>query len=137
MAACLYDPEGGFFATGLLRSTKDGDFLTSPEVSPWFGRMLARFVATEQTRTGADPFLVVEAGAGSGSLLRPLMDVLQSVPPAEGWGDAEERSDDAGGASFSIPTSVPYTIGRPISRAATWTLAAPRKPSWSVTASAV
>ena len=49
MAACLYDPEGGFFATGPLRSTKDGDFLTSPEVSPWFGRMLARFVAAEQT----------------------------------------------------------------------------------------
>ena len=69
MAACLYDPEGGFFATGPLRSTKDGDFLTSPEVSPWFGRMLGRFVAGEQARTGADTFVVAEVGAGSGSLL--------------------------------------------------------------------
>ena len=84
MAACLYDPEGGFFATGPLRSTKDGDFLTSPEVSPWFGRMLARFVAAEQTRTGASPFHVVEAGAGSGSLLRSLIETLTAIPPPEG-----------------------------------------------------
>ena len=72
MAACLYDPDGGFFATGPLRSTKDGDFLTSPEVSPWFGRMLARFVAAEQARTGTTPFRVVEVGAGSGSLIRQV-----------------------------------------------------------------
>ena len=32
MAACLYDANGGFFSTGPLRSTKSGDFLTSPEV---------------------------------------------------------------------------------------------------------
>jgi SAM-dependent MidA family methyltransferase len=102
MAACLYDEDFGFFATGPLRSSKDGDFLTSPEVSPWFGRMLARFVAKEQQRTGADPFLVVEVGAGSGSLLRPLIEELQHVPPAEGRGDAEERSDDAGGPSYEF-----------------------------------
>jgi SAM-dependent MidA family methyltransferase len=121
MAACLYDEEFGFFTTGPLRSTKDGDFLTSPEVSPWFGRMLARFVAKEQQRTGADPFWVVEVGAGSGSLLRPLIDALASsspsggeenggvhhrhVPPAVGRGDAEERSDEAGGPSSPTPRS--------------------------------
>lgn len=70
MAACLYDPAGGFFTTGELRSVEEGDFLTSPEVSPWFGRMLARFVATEAV---GERLLVVDAGAGSGSLLRPLI----------------------------------------------------------------
>ena len=30
----LYDPEDGFFGSGKLRSAKEGDFLTSPEVSP-------------------------------------------------------------------------------------------------------
>ncbi len=104
MAACLYDPDGGFFATGPLRSTKDGDFLTSPEVSPWFGRMIARFVASEQERVGGSPFLVAEVGAGSGSLLRPIVEELAStVRPAEGRGDAEERSDDAGGQPFPPP----------------------------------
>lgn len=71
MTACLYDPDGGFFTSGPLRSVKAGDFLTSPEVSPWFGRMLARFVAAE-----VDRGLVVEVGAGSGSLLGPLMEEL-------------------------------------------------------------
>ena len=62
MAACLYDPDGGFFTTGPLRSVKEGDFLTSPEVSPWFGRMLARFAERE-----VEGGLFVDVGAGSGS----------------------------------------------------------------------
>jgi len=76
MDAALYDPEHGFFASGPLRSTKDGDFLTSPEVSPLFGATLAAFVGAEAERIGADPVTVVEAGSGSGSLLRPLIDEL-------------------------------------------------------------
>ncbi len=77
MTACLYDPDFGYFATGPLRSEKAGDFLTSPEVSPLFGEALARYVAAEQARLG-DPsgFAVVEIGAGSGSLLRPLLAAL-------------------------------------------------------------
>jgi len=72
MAACLYDEEFGFFSTGPLRSVKSGDFLTSPEVSPWFGRLLGRFAAAEQRRISADPFLVAEVAAGSGSLLASM-----------------------------------------------------------------
>jgi SAM-dependent MidA family methyltransferase len=75
--ACLYDEDHGFFATGPLRSTKAGDFLTSPEVSPWFGRIIARFV-DGQRRRFEGPWSLVEAGAGSGSLLRPLLDELAS-----------------------------------------------------------
>ena len=33
MQLALYDPDGGFFTTGKLRSERGGDFLTSPEVS--------------------------------------------------------------------------------------------------------
>jgi len=72
MRACLYDPDGGFFTTGPLRSTEAGDFLTSPEVSPWFGRTFARFAAAETERIGGD-CVFVDVGAGSGSLLAPLM----------------------------------------------------------------
>ncbi len=74
----LYDPDGGFFTSDVLRSTKGGDFLTSPEVSPLFGAMLARFVNQEWRRiVRPDQFSVVEVAAGSGSLLRPLLEELE------------------------------------------------------------
>ncbi len=82
MGACLYDPDFGFFATGPLRSAKSGDFLTSPEVSPAFGTTLARYVDAERDRIGVDGFGVVELGAGSGSLLEPLLAALPAPRPA-------------------------------------------------------
>ena len=72
MRLCLYDADHGYFATGPLRSVATGDFLTSPEVSHWFGRILARFVAELAGERGP-AITLVEAGAGSGSLLRPLL----------------------------------------------------------------
>ena len=71
MDVALYGDEG-FFATGPLRSSATGDFLTSPEVSPWFGRTLGRFLATKVGGGSA----VVEVGGGSGSLLVPLLGEL-------------------------------------------------------------
>jgi SAM-dependent MidA family methyltransferase len=84
MELSLYGP-GGFFSGDTLRSQKGGDFLTSPEVSPLFGQTIARFVESEYERIG-DPFTVVEVGAGSGSLLGPLLDARPSeAEPFEAW----------------------------------------------------
>lgn len=74
MALALYDAEGGFFGAGPLRSTKSGDFLTSPEVSPWFGRTLAGCVEPWLSRHSDST--LVEVGAGSGTLLSPLVEAL-------------------------------------------------------------
>lgn len=71
MERALYDPEG-FFGGDTLRSAKGGDFLTSPEVSPLFGEALATYVRKVRDRIG-EPFQLVEAAAGSGSLLRALL----------------------------------------------------------------
>lgn len=82
MEMSLYDPDGGYFASKILRSVKGGDFLTSPEVSPLFGEGVARLIEREHERVGA-PFVFVEVGAGSGSLIRT---VLSSVEvPIEAW----------------------------------------------------
>lgn len=78
MGLALYDADGGFFGAGPLRSVKAGDFLTSPEVSPWFGRTLGRYVSERLAGLGV-PRTLVEVGAGSGSLLGPL---LESVSPS-------------------------------------------------------
>ncbi len=75
MEIALYDPEG-FFGGQTLRSEKAGDFLTSPEVSRLFGETLARYVERIRDEIG-EPFQLVEVAAGSGSLLRPLLDTIE------------------------------------------------------------
>ena len=72
MEMCLYDAEEGFFSAGGVRPGTDGDFVTSPEVSPWFGRLLGRWVESQLT----DESIVIEVGAGSGSLMAPLIEEL-------------------------------------------------------------
>lgn len=79
MEIALYG-EGGFFASGPLRSAATGDFLTSPEVSPWFGKTIARFIAESLEEL---PPTIVEVGAGSGSLLTALLDALPD--PVTAW----------------------------------------------------
>ncbi|HET9202919.1 MAG TPA: SAM-dependent methyltransferase, partial [Acidimicrobiia bacterium] len=75
MDLALYHPDGGFFTSGTLRSERAGDFLTSPEVSALFGETLARYVIGERERIG-QPFEMVEVAAGSGSLLKPLLEAV-------------------------------------------------------------
>ena len=70
-AGCPVRPDEGYSASGPLRSSREGDFLTSPEVSPLFGATLARFVEAEAARIGADPVTVVDAGAGRGRCCGP------------------------------------------------------------------
>jgi SAM-dependent MidA family methyltransferase len=61
-------PDGGGFAG------RRGDFLTSPEVGPLFGAVVAGFLDAEWQRIGRpDPFTVVEAGAGPGTLARAVL----------------------------------------------------------------
>jgi len=68
----LYDPVDGFYATG-GRAGRRGDFLTSPEVGPLFGALLARWLDDLWARLGRpDPFVVVDAGAGPGTLARSI-----------------------------------------------------------------
>lgn len=76
MEMCLYDPDDGYFAAGDVRPGTGADFVTSPEVSPWFGRLIGRWAEPLLT----DESVLVEVGAGSGSLLVPLLDEMQAVP---------------------------------------------------------
>lgn len=78
MESALYDPDGGFFSSSVLRSDRGGDFLTSPEITPHFGRTIGAFVQAEIDELGS--LALIEVGAGSGSLLRPLLDSLDALP---------------------------------------------------------
>jgi SAM-dependent MidA family methyltransferase len=71
--AALYDPDGGFYASG-GRAGRGGDFLTSPEVGPLFGAVVARALDAWWSAAGEPPvFVVVEAGAGPGTLARSVL----------------------------------------------------------------
>jgi len=78
----LYDPAGGFYATG-GRAGRRGDFLTSPEVGPLFGAVVARALDTwwdDAGRPGIFP--VIEAGAGPGALARAVLAAAPRCAPA-------------------------------------------------------
>lgn len=72
MADALYGADGFYTAGG--RAGRRGDFITSPEIGPLFGAVVARFLDAEWERLGRpDPFTVVDAGAGPGTLARAVL----------------------------------------------------------------
>ncbi|MGK2947363.1 MAG: SAM-dependent methyltransferase [Acidimicrobiales bacterium] len=77
----LYGP-GGFYETG-GRAGRRGDFLTSPEVGPLFGAVVARALDAWWREAGEPrAFAVVEAGAGPGTLARSVLAAEPACAPA-------------------------------------------------------
>ncbi len=77
MAAVLYDPEHGYYATRDDRPTRDGDYLTAPELHPIFGATLAAQVEEVWQRLDRPAeFTLREEAAGSGSLGLAILDRL-------------------------------------------------------------
>jgi SAM-dependent MidA family methyltransferase len=71
MDLALYGPHG-FYGTRM--AGRRGDFITSPEVGPLFGAVLARYLDAVWDRLGRPAvFTVVEAGAGPGTLARTVL----------------------------------------------------------------
>ena len=73
MEECLYG-EDGFYTSGRGSAGRRGDFITSPEVGPLFGAVLARALdAWWQEMDCPNDFTVVEVGAGPGALARSIL----------------------------------------------------------------
>ena len=71
---CLYDPAHGFYMRPGGRAGRSGHFLTSPEVGPLFGTVLARALDAWWAELGEpSPFTVVDWGSGPGTLVRSLL----------------------------------------------------------------
>jgi SAM-dependent MidA family methyltransferase len=70
----LYASGSGFYETGGRAGGAGGDFLTSPEVGPLFGAVVARALDGWWRAMGEpDRYVVVEAGAGPGTLARTVL----------------------------------------------------------------
>lgn len=90
MAMALYEPGLGYYArgapifgalpgraAGAAGAGQGSDFVTAPELSPYFGAALARQVAEVMRLAGVRE--VIEFGAGSGALAEQVLDALYGL----------------------------------------------------------
>ena len=90
LRVALYGERGFYTAGG--GAGRRGDFITSPEVGPLFGAVLARWIGTQWQLLGEPTnFTVIECGAGVGTLART---VLAAAPRWRGRYVAVEISAD-------------------------------------------
>jgi SAM-dependent MidA family methyltransferase len=77
MELCLYSPGYGYYSAGSRIFGAAGDFVTAPEISPLFGRCLARTCigVLEQLKKGD----ILEFGAGTGALAATLLAELERL----------------------------------------------------------
>jgi SAM-dependent MidA family methyltransferase len=83
MHEALYAPGLGYYSAGATKFGAEGDFVTAPEVSTVFGRVLARQCA--EVLRGVENGEVLEFGAGSGRRamdLRGALEELDALPRA-------------------------------------------------------
>ena len=73
MELALYAPGLGYYSAGSRKLGAAGDFVTAPEISPLFGRTLARQLMEIMTQSTPH---ILELGAGSGKL---AVDVLSEL----------------------------------------------------------
>ncbi|MDZ7674417.1 MAG: SAM-dependent methyltransferase [Acidimicrobiales bacterium] len=80
--AALYGPDG-FYETGGRAGRRGASFVTSPESGPLFGAVIARAL-DEWWRAAGEPreWVVVDAGAGPGTLARTIRAAAPACTPA-------------------------------------------------------
>jgi SAM-dependent MidA family methyltransferase len=80
MRECLFHPEHGYYSRA--GAGRFGDYYTSVDVHPIFGRLLARQLAEMWVFLGSPrPFPVTEVGAGVGRLARHILDFAARTLP--------------------------------------------------------
>ncbi|MSX16664.1 MAG: hypothetical protein F2805_10120, partial [Actinobacteria bacterium] len=73
MNEALYGAEG-FYTSGVGRAGRRGDFITSPEIGPLFGTVIARALDAWWHDMGSpDDFHIYDVGAGPGGLARSVI----------------------------------------------------------------
>ena len=78
----LYEPGLGYYTSDRVVLGREGDYLTSPEVTPVFGSMLGRQLREMwEALDRPSPLDLVEAGAGSGAMARDVLSWARRTAP--------------------------------------------------------
>ncbi len=114
MDRCLYGP-AGFYTTGRSGQAgsagrRRGDFLTSPEVGPLFGAVLAQVLVDRWNELDRpEPFVVYDVGCGPGTLLRTVEVALADLSSSSGTNTSHwklvgvDRVDSPGASIDRLP----------------------------------
>ena len=82
MAAAMYHPEYGYYASGRAAIGRAGDFITNVSVGRMFGTLLARQFVEMWARMGRpESFSLIEQGAHDGTLMEDVLLGLQTISP--------------------------------------------------------
>jgi SAM-dependent MidA family methyltransferase len=101
----LYHPEFGYYARPQSPIGREGDFITSPLLSPLFSDVLGNLINKFMSRAGDGVSQVVDIGCGDGAMIRSLA----------GVGEKTERQSSTPHAPHPTPTF--FGFDRNLSRA--------------------
>ncbi len=110
MDLALYSPGLGYYAAGAHKFGAAGDFITAPELSPLFGRTLARQVAGIIADSAPH---ILELGAGSGRLAVDMLaelELLGSLP--DRYAILEVSADLRARQQALMQESLPHLLDR-------------------------
>ena len=96
MERALTEPGLGYYAASQLRPTRSGDFLTAPELHPFFGSCIGRLLAAARAASSSVPYRVLEYGGGRGTLRDSAIDGL-GFHVTWARADLPDRSDELTG----------------------------------------
>lgn len=82
MTLALYHPERGYYHAARERPGRGGDFITAPELTPFFGQCLMRQLHQCWQELGQPgEFVILEYGAGGGRLAHDLLIAARDEAP--------------------------------------------------------
>ncbi len=84
MEHCLYHKQFGYYSR---KNTigRQGDFITSPEISQVFGELIGAWLAQTWVDRGMPtPFSLVELGPGNGTMMRDILNAMRTLPEFTG-----------------------------------------------------
>ncbi|MFD2446049.1 class I SAM-dependent methyltransferase [Bacillus sp. CGMCC 1.16607] len=73
----LYHPLKGYYMRDRVKIGKDGDFITTSNVSPIFGAVFSKWFLYQVMNNGIDPY-VCELGAGNGRFAKAFLDTWKN-----------------------------------------------------------